>query len=40
MGIVGRLADWKGQHVFLDAFAVAFAGTEVRGRVIGSRDVR
>jgi len=36
VGIVGRLAPWKGQHVFLDAFAEAFAGTEVRGRVIGS----
>ena len=23
-GVVGRLAEWKGQHVFLDAFAAAF----------------
>jgi glycosyltransferase involved in cell wall biosynthesis len=36
VGIVGRLAPWKGQHVFLDAFAQAFRGTPVRGRVIGS----
>ena len=25
IGVVGRLAPWKGQHVFLDAFAEAFA---------------
>jgi glycosyltransferase involved in cell wall biosynthesis len=36
VGIVGRLAPWKGQHVFLEAFAKAFRGTPVRGRVIGS----
>jgi glycosyltransferase involved in cell wall biosynthesis len=36
IGIVGRLAPWKGQHVFLDAFAQAFRGTKVRGRIIGS----
>jgi glycosyltransferase involved in cell wall biosynthesis len=36
VGIVGRLAPWKGQHVFLDAFAEAFRGKSVRGRVIGS----
>jgi glycosyltransferase involved in cell wall biosynthesis len=36
VGIVGRLAPWKGQHVFLEAFAEAFRGTPVRGRVIGS----
>jgi glycosyltransferase involved in cell wall biosynthesis len=36
VGIVGRLAPWKGQHLFLDAFAEAFRGTRVRGRVIGS----
>ncbi len=36
VGIIGRLAEWKGQHVFLEAFADAFAGTDVRGRVIGS----
>jgi glycosyltransferase involved in cell wall biosynthesis len=36
IGIVGRLAPWKGQHVFLDAFAAAFGGTSVRARVIGS----
>jgi len=36
VGIVGRLAPWKGQHVFLDAFAAAFRGTGVGGRIIGS----
>jgi glycosyltransferase involved in cell wall biosynthesis len=30
VGMVGRLAPWKGQHVFLEAFARAFgAGSEV-----------
>lgn len=36
VGILGRLAPWKGQHVFLDGFALAFRGTGVRGRVIGA----
>jgi glycosyltransferase involved in cell wall biosynthesis len=36
VGMIGRLAPWKGQHLFLQAFAEAFAGTDVRGRVIGS----
>ncbi len=36
VGVLGRLAPWKGQHVFLDAFAQAFGGTSVRGRIIGS----
>jgi glycosyltransferase involved in cell wall biosynthesis len=36
VGVVGRIAPWKGQDVFLDAFAEAFRGTGVRGRVIGS----
>lgn len=37
VGVVGRLAPWKGQHVFLDAFALAFAGEHtVNGRLIGS----
>ena len=36
LGMVGRLTPWKGQDVFLDAFARAFRGTNVRGRVIGS----
>ena len=36
VGMVGRLAPWKGQDVFLDAFARAFRGTDVRGRLIGS----
>jgi glycosyltransferase involved in cell wall biosynthesis len=36
IGVLGRLAPWKGQHVFLAAFAQAFRGTDVCGRVIGS----
>ena len=36
VGMVGRLAPWKGQHVFLEAFAQAFLGTHVSGRVIGT----
>src|SRR5215211_1501209 len=34
--IVGRLAPWKGQHVFLEAFAHAFPDDSVRARVVGS----
>ena len=36
VGIIGRLAPWKGQHVFLDGFAEAFGGTHVRGRIVGT----
>jgi glycosyltransferase involved in cell wall biosynthesis len=36
VGVIGRLAPWKGQDVFLKAFAEAFGATDVRGRVIGS----
>jgi len=36
VGMVGRLTHWKGQHVFLDAFARAFPSGPVRARVIGS----
>ena len=36
VGIVGRIASWKGQHVFLHAFAEAFRGTAVRGRIVGN----
>lgn len=35
-GVVGRLAPWKGQHVFLRAFAAAFGGSATCGRLIGS----
>jgi glycosyltransferase involved in cell wall biosynthesis len=35
IGMVGRLAPWKGQDVFLRAFADAFAGTTVKARVVG-----
>ncbi|WP_432835548.1 glycosyltransferase [Dactylosporangium sp. CA-092794] len=36
VGMVGRLQRWKGQHVFLEAFAGAFAGTEVRAFLAGA----
>ncbi len=34
-GIVGRLAPWKGQHLFLEAFAAAFGGGDERAVVVG-----
>jgi glycosyltransferase involved in cell wall biosynthesis len=36
VGMVGRLAPWKGQHIFLEAFAQAFPDDSVRARVVGS----
>jgi glycosyltransferase involved in cell wall biosynthesis len=36
VGMVGRLAPWKGQHIFLEAFALSFLEDKVRARVIGS----
>lgn len=36
VGMVGRLAPWKGQHVFLDAFARAFPSSGAEAVVIGS----
>jgi glycosyltransferase involved in cell wall biosynthesis len=36
IGIVGRLAPWKGQDVFLRAFAQAFGESPPRAVVIGS----
>lgn len=36
VGVVGRLADWKGQHVFLDAFARAFPVGPERAVLVGS----
>lgn len=36
IGMIGRLTQWKGQDVFLDAFAEAFRGSEVRARLVGS----
>jgi glycosyltransferase involved in cell wall biosynthesis len=35
-GIVGRISPWKGQDVFLRAFALAFSGGPARARIIGS----
>ncbi len=36
VGVVGRLAPWKGQHVFLGAFAAAFRGQPVGARIVGA----
>jgi glycosyltransferase involved in cell wall biosynthesis len=36
IGMVGRLAPWKGQDVFLDAFARAFPAGPVRAQIVGS----
>jgi len=36
VGIVGRLAEWKGQHVFLEAFARAFPGGTEEAVLVGS----
>lgn len=35
IGVLGRLAPWKGQHVFLRAFADAFPQSTVRAVLIG-----
>lgn len=36
IGIVGRLAPWKGQHVFIEAFAKAFPDGEERAVIVGA----
>jgi glycosyltransferase involved in cell wall biosynthesis len=36
IGMLGRLASWKGQHVFLEAFASAFPEGTERAILIGS----
>jgi glycosyltransferase involved in cell wall biosynthesis len=36
VGMVGRIAPWKGQHVFLEAFGRAFPGGEETASVIGA----
>jgi glycosyltransferase involved in cell wall biosynthesis len=36
VAMVGRLTWWKGQHVFLEAFAAAFPDGPVRARLVGS----
>jgi glycosyltransferase involved in cell wall biosynthesis len=35
VGIVGRLAPWKGQHLFLEAFARAFPDGDQRAVIVG-----
>ena len=34
--LVGRLAPWKGQDLFLEAFASVFGGTDATARIVGS----
>lgn len=36
VGVVGRLAEWKGQHVFLEAFARALPDGPERAVLVGS----
>lgn len=36
VGVVGRIAPWKGQHLFLDGFARAFADGEARAVLVGA----
>jgi glycosyltransferase involved in cell wall biosynthesis len=36
VGMVGRVARWKGQDVFLDAFAQAFPNGDERARIVGA----
>lgn len=36
VGIVGRLTSWKGQHVFLEAFARAFPDGPQRAHIVGA----
>ena len=36
VGMVGRIAPWKGQHVFLRAFAEAFPAGDERAVVVGA----
>jgi glycosyltransferase involved in cell wall biosynthesis len=35
-GMIGRIAPWKGQHLFLEAFARAFPGGAERARIVGA----
>ncbi|HWH30025.1 MAG TPA: glycosyltransferase family 4 protein, partial [Mycobacteriales bacterium] len=40
VGVIGRLAEWKGQHIFLEAFARAFGDGGARARLVGSAMFR
>jgi glycosyltransferase involved in cell wall biosynthesis len=35
-GVAGRIAPWKGQHVFLEAFAQAFRDSDAKAVIIGA----
>ena len=37
VGILGRLDPWKGQHVFLDAFAAAFGDGGAEAVIVGTK---
>jgi glycosyltransferase involved in cell wall biosynthesis len=36
VGMVGRITRWKGQHVFIEAFAQAFPNGEERALIVGA----
>jgi glycosyltransferase involved in cell wall biosynthesis len=36
VGMLGRIAPWKGQHVFLEAFANAFPGAGEQAAIVGA----
>jgi glycosyltransferase involved in cell wall biosynthesis len=36
IGMIGRFSEWKGQDIFLRAFARVFAGANVVARLVGS----
>ncbi len=36
IGMIGRIAPWKGQHVFMEAFAAAFPGGKHEAWIIGA----
>ena len=36
VGVLGRLAEWKGQHIFLEAFAKAFPDGDEQAWLVGS----
>lgn len=36
VGMVGRIARWKGQHVFIEAFAQAFPASQEHAHIVGA----
>ncbi|CAN5711571.1 glycosyltransferase family 4 protein [soil metagenome] len=39
VAMIGRLTPWKGQHLFLEAFAKAFPAGDERATIIGSAEL-